>query len=60
VTLDLVTQLTAADNDGTTVRTLVSATATPVSGLASDPVQCVSNGTLEQRIAKLVQADAAN
>ena len=60
VTLDLVTQLTAADNDGTTVRTLVSATATPVSGLASEPVQCVSNGKLEQRIAKLVQADAAN
>ncbi|HEX6966895.1 MAG TPA: hypothetical protein VF166_13950 [Gemmatimonadaceae bacterium] len=60
VTVDLLTQVTPGDDNGSMIRTQVLATATPVSGLASDPVQCTSTGKLEHRIADLVKADAGS
>lgn len=60
LTVDLLTQVVKGDGGGTVVRTQALATATPVSGLASDPVQCASTGKLEQRIAALVKADAGS
>ena len=60
VTLDVATQVDArADGANAALGTIVRATARPASTSTSNPVNCVSTGALEHRIAELVRAQAA-
>jgi hypothetical protein len=54
VQMSIVTQLSPNTSGGTDIRSVVDATATPVS-LGSNPVVCSSTSLLESRIAKMVQ-----
>jgi hypothetical protein len=53
VELSIMTQLTAKASGGTDIRSVVDATAKPVS-LGSNPVVCTSTSLLESRVAKMV------
>jgi hypothetical protein len=53
VELSIMTQLSANASGGTDIRSVVDATAKPVS-LGSNPVVCSSTSVLERRVAKLI------
>lgn len=57
VRLNVRTQLSAGANGGTTVRTLIEATARDA-GTSTDPVRCATTGTLERRIADALAKEA--